>query len=118
MPIDGRSLKRRHLIYYLEVFNEDNDSLLGHLVDLSTQGMKIVSKNPLEKNQNFNLKMRLPEGEILTGEKYIHFQATCKWNDNAVNPDFFDIGFQITGELDSKARDIISSLINRLGFND
>lgn len=42
MTEDGRTLKRRHLIFYLEVFNEDNDELLGHVVDITTKGIKLT----------------------------------------------------------------------------
>ena len=38
MTDETRSLKRRHLVYYLEVYDDDANELLGHLVDLTTCG--------------------------------------------------------------------------------
>ena len=54
---DLRRLKRRHLIYYLEVYDNSNDQFLGHLVDLTVQGMKLVSKNYIESDKEFSLKI-------------------------------------------------------------
>ena len=39
---ERRRLKRRHLIYYLRVFNQATDQLIGHLVDLTTEGTLTV----------------------------------------------------------------------------
>ena len=33
-----RSEKRRHLIYYLQVFNSETDQFLGNLVDITPEG--------------------------------------------------------------------------------
>ena len=53
---DVRAYKRRHLIYYLEVYDDETGDLLGHLVDITLQGLKLTSKK-----------------EIMTGEKIQEF---------------------------------------------
>ncbi len=58
---DLRRLKRRHLVYYLEVFDSKSNEFLGHLVDLTIEGIKLVSKNYIEPNKEYLLKMVLPE---------------------------------------------------------
>lgn len=114
--MDGkRTLKRRHLIYYLEVFDEESGELLGHLVDITTRGMKLVSKKAVATDRDYNLRMTLPEGYFR--EKVIHFQGRALWSGNDVNADFYDTGFEVP-DLDKEVRTIIIKLINWLGFNE
>ena len=62
MAEEGRALNRRHLIYYfLEVNDIGSGELLGHLVDITTKGIKLVSKHPIETGKKFKLQMLLPE---------------------------------------------------------
>ena len=112
---DTRTLKRRHLIYYLETYDEDTGELLGHLVDLTTSGVKVVSKKAIEIGKRYRMKMLLPAGYFK--ETVIHFEGVSKWSGNDVNPDFYDTGFEVTN-LDREARKTIIKLITWLGFND
>jgi len=115
MEKDGRTLKRRHLIYYLEVYDDETGDLLGHLVDLTTGGIKLISKHPIETEKAFSLRMMLPEGYFR--EKMLHFDGLSKWCDNDVNPEFFVTGFEVQ-KLEKKVRKHIVNLITWLGFND
>ncbi|MBU0731087.1 MAG: PilZ domain-containing protein [Proteobacteria bacterium] len=116
MAEEDRGLKRRHLIFYLEVYDENTNELLGHVVDLTTRGIKLVSKLPIPVGSVHKLRMELPEGYF--EEKTLHFEAKCLWSTNDVNPDFFDAGFELTKGLDRMTRDILLGLIDQLGFND
>lgn len=115
MTEDVRALKRRHLVFYLEVYDTKNDNLLGHLVDITTQGIKLVSKTPIEKGKNFTLRMTLPEDYF--EDKVLTFEAESQWSTNDVNTDFFATGFSAPN-LDSKAKETITELVSQLGFND
>ncbi|MEW6427225.1 MAG: PilZ domain-containing protein [Thermodesulfobacteriota bacterium] len=115
MEGDGRTLKRRHLIYYLEVFDEDTGRLLGHLVDITTRGIKLISKEAVPLDRVYRMRMHLPEGYFK--ECVVHFEGRAVWSGNDVNPDFFDTGFDVPN-LDKNVRKIIIKLINWLGFND
>ena len=110
-----RQLKRRHLIYYLEVFDSSNSEFLGHLVDLTVEGMKLVSKNYIEPDKKYSLKMVLPEGH--TQNREVHFAATSSWCREDVNPDFYAVGFKAPN-LDNETQKIFMILINQIGFND
>lgn len=112
---DLRQLKRRHLIYYLEVFDNSTDEFLGHLVDLTVEGMKLVSKNYIEPQKDYALKMVLPEGH--TPDREVHFSAKSMWCREDVNPDFYAVGLSAPN-LDKDTRKIFTILINQIGFND
>lgn len=115
MNEEGRTLKRRHLIYYLEVYNEENNEIMGHLVDLTTGGVKLVSKEAIKKGKLYKMYMNLPDGYFK--EKQIHFEGKSVWSGNDVNPDFYDTGFEVP-KMNRDARKTIIKLITWLGFND
>ena len=54
-----RKAPRRHLIYYLRVYDRASGQQLGHLVDLTTEGVMLVSEEKLEKGVH-SLRMDLP----------------------------------------------------------
>lgn len=111
----SRVLKRYHLIYYLEVYDLESGSLLGHLVDITTRGIKLISKAKIDINQTFIMKLMLPEGYFQ--EREIHFEARSLWSTNDINPDFFDTGFEVTS-LSTEEKKIIHKLIEQIGFNN
>ena len=57
---EKREIKRRHLIYYLRVFDRKTDQLLGHLVNITPQGIMLISEESLATDTTFQLRMKLP----------------------------------------------------------
>lgn len=113
--LEKRKLKRRHLIYYLRVFNRINHDLLGHLVDLTPEGIMIISENPLPVDVDYQLHMTLPE-EIM-GKDTIDFEAHTVWSRRDVDPSFFGTGFRVTN-LAREDEALIAELIQDFGFLD
>jgi len=87
-----RKLKRRHLIYYLRVFEKKADQLIGHMVDISSGGMMLISEDPIKTGMVFDLRMVLPVE--LEGSREITFSAESMWCRADENPDFYNTGFQ------------------------
>jgi hypothetical protein len=110
-----RKLKRRHLIYYLEVFNQETGKLMGHLVDMTVNGIMLISKEPIPPGQTFSLRMIMPEDSC--AEREVYFTATSTHSAQDVNPDFYATGFT-TPDLDKRNRQLFTDLINQVGFND
>jgi hypothetical protein len=112
---DRRTLHRRHLIYYLKVFDKTTDELLGHLVDITEEGLMIVSENCVDPGKVIKLKMSLPR-EIEDKEE-IEFKAQSMWCRKDVNPSLFGVGFKFE-YVDVLSRQIIFELIHEFGFSD
>lgn len=112
---DRRTLHRRHLIYYLKVFDRTTDELLGHLVDITEEGLMIVSDNCADTGKVLKLKMALPR-EIDDRED-IEFEAQSMWCRKDVNPSLWGIGFKFES-VDAQSRQIIFELIHEFGFSD
>jgi len=113
--LEKRKFQRRHLIYYLRVFDRDTVNLLGHLVDITSEGVMVISENPIEVGKIFHMRMILPK-EII-GKEQISFDAVSKWSAKDVNPSFYDTGFEFQ-DVSRENIKIISQLIEDFGFND
>ena len=111
----NRKLKRRHLIYYLRVYDAVKDILIGHIADISTNGIMVMSEQPIPTDQDFVLKMIMPKA--LEGTKELVFKARSIWSQKDVNPDFYANGFQIH-DVNMKDIDLIEYLIDEFGFRD
>lgn len=114
-PEDRRTIKRRHLIFYLRVFELDAERPLGHVVDITEEGMMLISDQPIATGQEFTLEVRLPDTEGAL--KPMQFRTVCRWCDNDINPAFYDSGFEF---LEKRSEDIetIRTLIEAYGFHD
>ncbi|NTV52362.1 MAG: PilZ domain-containing protein [Candidatus Firestonebacteria bacterium] len=113
--MEKRKLKRRHLIFYLRVMEDDSPDVLGFMVDITTEGIMVMSEHPLEVGKTFRLKMRVKS--YTPEEKYLKFTAVSKWCHQSVNPDFYDTGLEL---LDITPEDYkeIRHMIKEIGFND
>ena len=88
-----RAVPRRHLIYYLRVYDASTGGLIGNLVDISTKGIMVVSECQIPDHKRYVLKMVLPE--TVDGKKEVEFEAESRWCKNDTNPDFYDTGFEL-----------------------
>lgn len=107
MP-EKRKLKRRQLIYYLRVLDRDSETLVGRLVDITTEGVMLLSESPLELDKLYKFKMILPPH--FEARQEITFDAKCLWSKIDVNPDLYISGFQF-GRVSSQDIRLIEELI-------
>ena len=115
MSNEKRLLKRRHLIYYLRVFDMKAQQLLGHLVDITSDGIMLISEQPIPTEIVYSMKMDLPANTF--GKETVEFEACALWSRPDVNPSFHDTGFQVTQVTEADER-IIKRLITEYGFRD
>jgi hypothetical protein len=113
--MERRSVRRRHLLFYLRVFDASTGKLLGHVVDISQEGIMVISEKPVATGHHFALEMDLPSGREV--KMRIGFTAKSIWSKKDVNPNFFDTGFQIQ-EMDPECSEMITELIEMFGFAD
>ena len=90
---EKRRLKRWHLVYYLRAFDEETSSLLGHVVDINTEGLKLVSEWPLPVPKVFRVWMEVPRD---SGEsRRVSLQVRSLWSQRDENPRFYNTGFEL-----------------------
>ncbi len=112
---DKRSMRRRHLIYYLSVFDGKTDHLVGQLVDLTVEGLMLTSERFIEPKVCYNLRMVLPEE--IRGRTQLFFEAETVWCRKDINPNFYDIGFRLI-KISKTDIKVIESLIYDFSFLD
>lgn len=113
--MEKRRQKRKHLVYYLEIFDITADVLLGHMVDITTDGFMMVTKKSIESDQVFHLEITLPERDA--GKEYIVFEARSIWCKQDVKPELYGVGFQFV-KVDPEDAEIIEGLTRSEWFQD
>ena len=110
---EQRSLNRHHLIYYLRVFDGISSRVVGHIVDISPQGIMLITDEPITVQEDYRLRMRFP-GAGSEQEELI-FDAVCRWCRQDDNPEFYIAGFQIQN-LPEESANFIQGLIAEFGM--
>ncbi|MHB9028686.1 MAG: PilZ domain-containing protein [Candidatus Latescibacterota bacterium] len=112
---EKRKLHRSNLIYYLKVIDRDTDALLGHLVDITSEGIMLISEKPIPEKILYNLRLEFPH-EIF-GQETLDFSALSLWCRPDLNPVFHDTGFKLQ-DVPLEHVLTIKKLVSELGFND
>lgn len=89
--------------------------VLGHLVDISTKGAMLVCDGPIQLNQEFRLRMRLPKD--IGGRTELVIEAKSMWCRPDTNPDFFIVGFRLAA-LGSEYEGYIKRLITDFSIEE
>jgi c-di-GMP-binding flagellar brake protein YcgR len=114
-PEDRRTLKRRHLIYYLRVWNTEDNTPLGQVVDINSKGMMLIGEKPVPTGEELNLKIHPPHSE--DNHNFLNFRAKCRWSAKDVNTAFYDSGLEFVDQSPEKIGHL-QQLIEDYGFND
>jgi hypothetical protein len=116
---ERRKLKRRSLAYYMLVLDANTQEKLGHLVDITPNGLMMDCPKSLPLGNDFRL--RLDISADVADKSYIKFTARAKWClPDVVEPYLYDIGFSIIdiSEHDTEIiRHISDSYASRDGFS-
>lgn len=111
---EKRKLKRRHLIFYLRVYDKNTGQLVGRLVDITSEGIMLNSENPIPTDTVFQLQMFLPEE---FDKERLDFDAKSIWCKPDVNRDLFVTGLKLLN-VANRDTEIIENLIDEYGFQD
>ncbi len=112
--VEKRQRRRWELVFYLRVFIQKDNSLLGHVIDISEDGMMLLSENPIELNKDYELLLEIPASDR-KGRRKIALKAHSIWKSSDANPDLYDTGFEL---IDPEAGSVkaIRELIKELQF--
>ena len=112
--VEKRRRRRWELVFYLRVFDQSDGSLLGHVIDISEDGLMLLSEVPIDLNRDFDLALETPASGS-NGRKKISFKARSIWKSSDANPDLFDTGLQLINP-EKASVDAITKLIEELQF--
>lgn len=112
---EKRALKRKNFMCFQEVLDLDHGTGLGQLLDISSDGMRLLGKQQFTPEQHYKCRMVLA-AEIL-GHSNILFDATCVWNRPDQTRHFFEAGFKSL-TADPGDIDAIEMMILRCAVGD
>lgn len=113
---EKRKLRRWHVVYYLRLFDHETESQVGHVVDLTTEGLKVVSQWPIPAPKRYSLWMELPRADGDT--KQIHLEAESLWTHrDETDGRFHNTGFRLLDPPADTTR-AIRSLVDRLKLDE
>ena len=108
-----REHQRVYLTFYLRVFEED--TFIGFLIDISQDGIMLMSEDLLSEGKFYQLTMKLPSSLDWKNKKdkdrHVKFTAQCKWSKHdEVDKEFYLSGFEFT-ELHEEDNSLIRKII-------
>jgi hypothetical protein len=115
MERDKRQVERKYLVFYLRVFDGLGSKVMGHLMNISSNGIMLLSDFPIPVNEAYKLRMRLPHELVENGE--IILKATSRWCKNDTNPEFYVTGFQLY-DISQTLKNTILSMIDEFSYSE
>ncbi len=112
---DRRKHKRRYLLYYARIFNADTSEMVGHLVDLTPEGLMMVSEKPILPGKQYNFRLELSED--ISESQFLDFKACSVWCKPSKIESYYNVGFQ-TQSLTNEETAIVHSIVRSYGFRD
>ncbi len=94
-PQERRRASRKKFGYYMPVLENETGRLVGHLVDISPDGLQLETSTPLSVGEELSLYIELtPE---VSDRLFLFFSARTKWvQPDEIMPNFYHVGFEIT----------------------
>ncbi len=95
MKLEQRTQGRRHPSQYMEVFEGGIGLLIGHVVDITSEGFRIFGERPVDTEGPMNLRMIPPTVDY--GGAPVDLQATPMWCMRSPGPElegYYDSGFR------------------------
>ena len=111
--MERRKRDRRNFSEYMRLMNENSGELVGHLADISHEGFRLESKQPVQPNLEFAFRIELPPD--ISKKPFMVFMARSKWcKPDVIDPALFDIGYEITG-MDASDAESFKALFEKYG---
>jgi len=91
---ERRKLERSEIMFYSSVYDLKTGKHLGYLGNMTTDGIMIISEEPVDDNLHANLRIDVPVNLYKKSE--LKFEAISLWCEPDIDPKYYNIGFKIT----------------------
>lgn len=110
---ERRIFRRRQLIYYLELLDNKDNRCIGHVIDISPEGMLVMSERPFRMHQVYRFTIAFKRAPL----KRELFQVTARsrWCIPGMHAHFYDTGFELIG-LDRHASEALDFIMKTICF--
>lgn len=112
MP-EQRTTPRKKIPVYMRVLNDDTQEILGHMVEVSMEGLRLETTRELPIDKDYYLRLELTPD--LGNIPYIVFAARSKWcKMDVILPNLYRVGFQVI-EILPEDKEIFSRVLQKYG---
>ncbi len=104
-----RKLELHHVSSSVEVYDLDSGQMLGRVVDLHTEGLMLLSEQPIELHRSWALQVNLPM--TLNGLSEFLLSAESLWNRESIAGGQYWTGLHFTN-LPDESRHCIERMVS------
>lgn len=91
---ERRKVDRRSISYYLRIIDAGAKEMIGHLADITLEGLRMDSQKTLPVEKEYRLRINTTED--VADKDFIEFTACTRWcQPDPLEPGLFEIGFEI-----------------------
>ncbi len=112
---DRRKNKRRYLLYYTRIYDTAARKQAGNLVDITTQGVMVLSPEPFEIGKKYRLRMELSDD--VSDRPHMELDVLTRWSHPDIDPRLYSSGFEIF-DLGPEEEKVIQRIVGIYGFRD
>ena len=105
---DSRQLERKVTNDYFLVYDRETNELIGRVMDLTAEGVRLVCNDSIEPGSKFKAKMEMPQ--MIDRYRHIDFDLDARWTRKNPQMGWHETGFKITG-LSMETYSVIERII-------
>ena len=109
---DRRQQSRKNISYYLRIIDDESGDQLGHLIDFSRTGLRLLTEKPIETGLHFTLRLDL--SSVMNFEQKVIISARSVWLEQDFSSKSYNCGFVIE-KITDKSFEIVDQLVRQLG---
>jgi hypothetical protein len=105
---DRRRANRHQLLFNARVYDADEGGVIGHLSNLSEDGLMVITERPLPVGRAHRVRIPLPVEFEGMGE--LRTETTVAWTEPATHPAYHRNGLHAHA-LDDRQRRVLTRLV-------
>jgi hypothetical protein len=109
---ERRTVPRKKFNMYMRVLDDDTQQTIGHMVDISPDGLQLETSSALPIEKDYYLRVELTPD--LADRPYMIFVGKSKWCKPGNIPFLFYTGFNIV-EIMPDDKEIFLTLVKKFG---
>jgi len=90
---ERRKRDRKATLHIIRVLNRDTGKQIGRLVNITTDGMMLITKKPIDRGTIIPVRMVLPW--MIHDKEELEFSAEVRWCRPDTNPNYEAVGFRL-----------------------
>ncbi len=112
---ERRKISRKFLSYFIRVYDGDSRDQIGNLVDITPEGVMLLSPKPVARGQVIHLRLEVTPD--VSNKPFLEFSARSRWCRPDIEPSLFNVGFKIL-QLEPEGVEVIRRINDAYGFRE